>query len=47
MLVKSGYLNPEEALQHLGRESFESKMDRASQVFYDYVINYAPEVISP
>jgi hypothetical protein len=22
-------------------------MDRAASVFYDYVINYAPEVISP
>jgi hypothetical protein len=22
-------------------------MDRAAHVFYDYVINYAPEVISP
>lgn len=47
MLVKGGYLGPDEALQHLANESFESKMDRAASVFYDYVINYAPEVLSP
>ena len=30
MLVKGGYMGPDEALQHLANESFESKMDRAS-----------------
>ena len=47
MLVKSGYLDADEALQHLANESFDSKMQRATQVFYDYVVNYAPEVLSP
>lgn len=37
MLVKAGYLDPEEAQKHLAQESFENKMDRAANVFYDYV----------
>ena len=47
MLVKAGYLDPEEAQKHLAQESFENKMDRAANVFYDYVQNYAPEMLSP
>jgi len=47
MLVKGGYMDPDEANKALDREPFESKMERASQVFYDYVLNYAPELISP
>lgn len=47
MLVKGGYLEPEEANQTLAREPFEFKMERAAQVFYDYVLNYAPEILSP
>lgn len=37
MLVKGGYLNPDEATKHLAAESFDSRMNRASEVFYDYV----------
>lgn len=47
MLVKGGYIEPEEANLHLAREPFNEKMERAAQVFYDYVLNYAPELISP
>lgn len=47
MLVKGGYLEPEEAMVHLSKEPFEEKMERAAQVFYDYVLNYAPEMLSP
>ena len=47
MLVKGGYLGHEEALQHLANEPFERRMERAANVFYDYVVNYTPEVISP
>lgn len=45
LLVKGGYLEPDEA--HLAAESFEQRMNRAADVFYDYVLNYAPELISP
>jgi len=47
MLVKGGYLDPEEASKHLANEPFENKMERAAQVFYDYVVNFAPELLSP
>jgi hypothetical protein len=30
MLVKGGYLDPEEAFRHLANEPFEAKMDRAA-----------------
>lgn len=46
-LVKTGYLEPSEAMKHLGNEGFGSKMNRAAEVFYDYVLNYAPELLSP
>ena len=46
LLVKGGYLDPEEtsALIH---EPFDQRMQRAADVFYDYVVNYAPELLSP
>lgn len=47
MLVKGGYLEPAEASQHLAQEAFEDRMTRAADVFYDYVLNYAPELVSP
>lgn len=31
----------------MANEPFEQKMERAAEVFYDYVINYAPELLSP
>jgi hypothetical protein len=45
--VKGGYLEPEEANNLLAHEPFEQRMQRAADVFYDYVVNYAPEVLSP
>jgi hypothetical protein len=50
LLVNAGYMNPEEKSsidKLLSQESFSNKMDRAAQVFYDYVLNYSPELLSP
>ena len=44
LLVKGGYIEPEESLSN---EPFDQRMQRAADVFYDYVINYAPELLSP
>lgn len=46
LLVKGGYLDPEETSAVIN-ESFDERMQRASDVFYDYVVNYAPELLSP
>lgn len=46
LLVKGGYMGPEEAL--LGAaDNMEQRMDRASNVFYDLVLNQSPELLSP
>jgi hypothetical protein len=46
LLVKGGYINPEEAL--IGaKESIEDRMERASNIFYDFVTNNTPEFMSP
>lgn len=48
LLVKGGYLEPEEASASiLSQEPFDQRMQRAADVFYDYVVNYAPELLSP
>ena len=49
MLVKGGYLEPEEAFGHkvMSKEPVDQRMQRAADVFYDYVVNYAPELLSP
>ena len=31
----------------MAKEPFDDRMSRAADVFYDYVLNYAPELISP
>jgi hypothetical protein len=44
--VKGGYLGPEEAL--LGAaDTTDTRMERASTVFYDLVLNHSPELLSP
>lgn len=42
-------MEPEEAASWttLVAEPFDQRMQRASDVFYDYVVNYAPELLSP
>lgn len=48
LLVKGGYMEPEEAASSvLSQEPFDQRMQRAADVFYDYVVNYAPEILSP
>lgn len=47
LLVKGGYVEPDEALSVMTNEPFDQRMQRASDIFYDYVVNYAPELISP
>jgi hypothetical protein len=47
LLVKGGYIEPDEASAVLASEPFDQRMQRASDIFYDYVVNYAPELISP
>ena len=46
-MVRSGYINPEEAEKFSAAQPYEARMDRASRIFYEYVQNYAPELISP
>jgi len=46
MLIKGGYLDPQEAL--FGQQdSLEKRMKRASSVFYDLALNFNPELLSP
>lgn len=40
-------MEPEEAIKIEKNESIDSRMGRAANVFYDYVLNYSPEMISP
>ena len=41
-------MEPEEAASSiLSQEPFDQRMQRAADVFYDYVVNYAPEMLSP
>ena len=51
MLVKSGYLDPTEAMlgvpSNNDAEVQDIKMERASQIFYDMMLNYNPEFLSP
>lgn len=45
LLVKGGYIEPDETV--LASETTNQRMIRASEVFYDYVSSYAPELLSP
>jgi len=47
LLVRAGYLDPEEAEKFSSEQPYEARMERAARIFYDYVQNYAPELISP
>lgn len=47
MLVNGGYMDPAEIEENVQNEPFEQRMKRASSVFYDYVLNYSPELLSP
>jgi hypothetical protein len=47
LLVKGGYISANEAIQHAEKENFDQRMGRAAEVFYEYVLNYSPELLSP
>jgi len=47
LMVRAGYINPEEAEKFSAAQPYEVRMERASRIFYEYVQNYAPELISP
>lgn len=47
MLIKAGYLHPEEQLVNEDVQVGALGMDSAVEVFYDLVLNYHPEVLSP
>jgi hypothetical protein len=46
-LVKGGYISAEEAIKQASKENFDTRMGRAAEVFYEYVLNYSPELLSP
>ena len=47
LMVRAGYINPEEAEKFSAAQPYDARMERASRIFYDYVQNYAPELVSP
>lgn len=47
LMVKGGYLNPEEANKNLAAVPFNERMEAASQIFYELSSDYAPESLSP
>ncbi len=44
--MQGGYLNPEEADKVMAMQPYDVRMERASQIFYEYAQNYAPELMS-
>lgn len=46
MLVRGGYMDPNEALLGVS-DNIEHRMERASQLFYDLVVNQQPDLLSP
>ena len=47
LLVRAGYIDPEEAEKFSAEQPYEVRMERAARIFYEYVQSYAPELISP
>lgn len=47
LLVKGGFLEPQEADEMSSQQPHDVRMDRAAQIFYEYVQNYIPELMSP
>jgi hypothetical protein len=45
--VSAGYLDPDEAEKAISNIPYEVRMERASQIFYEYCQNYAPNMLSP
>lgn len=47
LLVRAGYIEPEEAEKFSASQPYEARMERAAKIFYEYCQSYAPELISP
>lgn len=47
MLVKAGYILPEEAEKFSSAQPHGVRMERAARIFYEYVQNCVPEFVSP
>lgn len=47
LLVRAGYVEPEEAEKFSASQPYDARMDRAAKIFYEYCQSYAPELISP
>ena len=47
LLVRAGYIDPEEAENFSHQQPYSVRMDRATKIFYEYCQNYAPELMSP
>jgi hypothetical protein len=47
LLVRAGYIDPDEADLGKSDSAFCERMERASKIFYDYSTSYFPELISP
>jgi len=45
-MVKAGYLEPNEAENFKSKQPFQIRMERAARIFYDYVQNHVPELMS-
>ena len=45
-LVKAGYLEPEETQKISSSMPYDVRMERASRIFYEYVSDFAPELLS-
>jgi hypothetical protein len=47
MMVKAGYLTPEEAESNIAGMPFKDRMDNAAQIFYELSADYSPDQMSP
>ena len=47
LLITGGYLQPDEAVVDTGAEVGSLGMEAASEAFYDLVMDYPPELLSP
>jgi hypothetical protein len=47
LLVRAGYIDPDEAKKFSSSQPYEIRMERASRIFYEYVQSNSPELMSP
>lgn len=46
LMVKSGYITPEEAYSVNSEKTYGLRMNRAADIFYEYISEHAPEMMS-